>query len=131
MTDLSDEVGPSFNRGVSSGSRNKVVMKHLARCAPVEHLARSPIQQGLDMLYLTARHTREVSPFWEELSDQAVGSLVRAAPPRALRMGEEDTHPGCFSEQRASSHLQDIPHSAAWQSAPATSDEPTECGNTP
>jgi len=131
VIDLSNEVGPSFSGVLSSGSRNKVVMKNFPRRLPVEHLARSSIQQGLDMLYLTARHTREVSPFWEELSDQAVGGLVRAAPPRAVRMGEEDTHPGCFSEQRASSHRQDIPHSAAWQSAPATSDEPTECGHTP
>jgi len=80
-------------------------MKGLARRPPVQHLARPAIQQGLDLLDLAARDRGEVRALREELTDQTVRVLVRAALPRAVRMGEVDLDARRPCEQRVLGHL--------------------------
>ena len=57
------------------------------------------------MLDLAARDRREVGPLWEELSEQAVGVLVRPTLPGALRMREVDLDPGRLGEEPMLGHL--------------------------
>ncbi len=82
-----------------------MIMKHLTGQPPVEHLARPPIQEGLDMLDLVTRHPREVGALREELPDQPVGVFVGPTLPRTVRMGEEHADRGLLGEEAMFHHL--------------------------
>src|SRR5829696_10073250 len=64
--------------------------EHLVGRAVAEPLARAAVEQRLDPGDALPCDAREVSPLREELSQQAVRVLVRAALPRPARGGEVD-----------------------------------------
>ena len=57
------------------------------------------------MLDLTTRDPREVRALREELPDEAVGVLVRASLPGAMRVGEVDLDARLLCEQLMLGHL--------------------------
>jgi len=106
-------------------------MKHLARCAPVQHPARPTVQEGLDMLDVTPRDLREVRALREELPDEAVGGLVGPALPGTVRVREEHTDPGLVREQRVLRHLfaavvGQRPPQLLWQATHLAGKRPTD-----
>ena len=67
---------------------------------PAEDLARSGVERRGDGFEVRGGPARQVGAFGEVLAQQAVGVLVRAALPGAVRVGEEDRDAGLDLELR-------------------------------
>lgn len=65
---------------------------------PAEAFARSGVELPGDGIELSLRETGQVGAFREILAQQAVGVLVDAALPRAVRIGEIDGDAGQFGK---------------------------------
>src|SRR5688572_3009690 len=87
----------SYPGAVSGGHRNNPSVG-FARCQPVEGLSRPAIEPRRDRIELRRRQAAEVHALGEVLAQQAVGILVTAALPRAMRVAEVDLHPGVDGE---------------------------------
>ena len=61
---------------------------------PAECLSGSAVECRSDRFEFVSSPTRQVGAFGEVLAEQSVGVLVRAALPRAARVGEEDGDAG-------------------------------------
>ena len=79
--------------------------KQFGRTLPLEALARSGVELPSDGIEFGLGESRQVGALGEILPEQAVGVLVDAALPRAVRIGEVDIDPGHFREPFVLRHL--------------------------
>src|SRR5579864_2042361 len=77
----------------STGRRNTSI-KFLGRGSEPQRLAWPSVELSCHFIQMGLRVNRQVSPFGEVLPEQAVGVLVGAALPRALRIAEVDVDVG-------------------------------------
>ena len=77
-------------------------------CAPVECLAWSAVERRSDRLELLRGVSGEVGAFGEVLAEQAVGVLVCASLPRALRVTEIHLKPAVDRELCVLCHLRPL-----------------------
>jgi hypothetical protein len=75
------------------------VRRELRRGLPAEGLTWAAVERVRDCSDLVGGPARQVGAFWEILTKQAVGVLVRASLPRALRVGEVDRDSGLDLER--------------------------------
>ena len=80
--------------GSPSCCGREVLVQHLGGGSPAERLARPAVQGGGDRGEFVGAVAGEVGPFREVLAQQAVGVLVGAALPGALRVAEVDRQAG-------------------------------------
>ena len=71
-----------------------MLIERLGWGLPSKGLSRSAVECVGDCLDLLGGPPGKVSAFEEVLASEAVGVLVRAARPRAVRVSEEDWDPG-------------------------------------
>jgi hypothetical protein len=82
-----------------------MLVERLSGCAPDECLAWSAVEGGGDCLEVLCGVSGEVRSFPEVLAEQAVGVLVCAALPRALRVTEIDLQTTVDGELSVLCHL--------------------------
>src|SRR5215204_2259017 len=85
--------------------RQEVLVEGLGWRLVAEGLAGAAVERGRDGVELGRRVLAEVGAFREVLAQQAVGVLVGAALPGALRVAEVDGQPGVDAQLRVLGHL--------------------------
>ena len=73
---------------LASAGRSEVLVEGFGWCAPAECLSWSAVERGSDGVEVIGGVSGEVCAFREVLAEQAVGVLIGAALPWALRVGE-------------------------------------------
>ena len=72
---------------------------------PAKRLSRPVVEQMRHSIEMALAMNREVGASWEVLPKQAVGVLVRASLPGAMRIAEVDLHAGSNAELPVPGHL--------------------------
>src|SRR5829696_9333909 len=99
---------PMSCRGLSAVAgteRQEVLVEGFGGCLVAEGLAGAAVERGRDGVELGRGVLAEVGASREVLAQQAVGVLVGAALPRAVRVAEVDGQPGVDAQPRVLGHL--------------------------
>src|SRR5450759_4404579 len=99
------ERGNATNRGADSTGRCNSLGERLRWCHPAEGLSRASVELGGDGVEVRLGQAREVGTLGQVLAEQAVGVLVGAPLPRAVRVAEVDGDAGLDREGEVLGHL--------------------------